>query len=245
MLAHHLLDRDAVRLVADDAHELLAAAGHDVSPKAARAQVLQHLEHRLVDRLGVRPLEARVFGLGEPLPDDLEEFLRAYAGMGGGDDLRPVALSELRHRLVVAGEHRLERLLVLPLGVLRRERRQAVEREHRLGVERVLDPERAVVVEGGDAVGGRHIVGAAFGGHRLDERDDRLPGRPVIPRGQRVGLRKGGCGYEEAGNQRQQGAPYLPKVGSHRSLLAEIERSSRPEPRPADATSGWIRSITG
>ena len=80
----------------------------------------------------------------------------------------------------------------LPLRVLGRKRRHPVEREHDLRVERMRDPERAVLVEGRDAVLGRHEVGAALGGHRIDELDDRLLGRPVVPGRQRVVRLRGG-----------------------------------------------------
>ena len=58
-------------------------------------------------------------------------------------------------------------------------------------VDRVLDPERAVLVEGGDALGRRHELRARRGRGRLDEVDDRLLGGAVVPGGQRVGLARG------------------------------------------------------
>ena len=64
----------------------------------------------------------------------------------------------------------------------------AVEREGELGVHRMLDPQRAVIVEHGDALRLRHEIGRAFLGHLLDEGDDgRLRGG-VVPRWQRIGL---------------------------------------------------------
>jgi hypothetical protein len=44
----------------------------------------------------------------------------------------------------------------------------------------VLDPERAVLVEGRDPVRGRHEVSAALFGHRLDEGGNRLLGLAVV-----------------------------------------------------------------
>jgi hypothetical protein len=46
-----------------------------------------------------------------------------------------------------------KRLFALPLGMLRRQRLHTVEREEELEIHRLLGPERAVVVEGGDAFG--------------------------------------------------------------------------------------------
>ena len=72
-------------------------------------------------------------------------------------------------RLQVAVEHGLERLLVLPVRVLRRERLDAVEDEGELDVHRLLDPQRAVVVEGRDALSRRHEVRPALCRHARDE----------------------------------------------------------------------------
>ena len=78
-------------------------------------------------------------------------------------------------------EHRLERLLVLPVRILRRQRLDAVEDEGELDVHRLLDPQRAVVVEGGDALIHRHEVRPALGGDTRDEGGDRLFRRAVVP----------------------------------------------------------------
>ena len=59
--------------------------------------------------------------------------------------------------------------LVFPLGMLRRERLHAVGHEVKLDRHRLLAPERAVVVEGGDAFGDRHEVRRAGFRHLLDE----------------------------------------------------------------------------
>ena len=99
----------------------------------------------------------------------------------------------------VALEQRGERLFVLPLGMLRRQRLHAVEREEELEIHRLLGPQRAVVVEGGDAFGGRHEVRARLPGDFRDECDDGLLGLAVVPGGQRVlGM----------GNRRQQSQAY-------------------------------------
>ena len=71
--------------------------------------------------------------------------------------------------------------------MLGRQRHDPVEREHHLAVDRVLDPQRAVLVEGGEPVLGRHEVGAARFGGGADEIEDRLLGRAVVPGRQRIG----------------------------------------------------------
>jgi hypothetical protein len=91
----------------------------------------------------------------------------------------------------IAIEHRLERLPGLPLRMLRSERLDAIEDEGELEVDRLLGPERPVVVEGGDALLGRHELRAGAIGHRLDEREDALLGGAIVPGGQRIGLSPG------------------------------------------------------
>src|SRR5208283_1780700 len=61
----------------------------------------------------------------------------------------------------------------------------------RLDGQRLFDPQRAVIVEHGDAVGGGDEIGVARGGHAGDEIKDRLPRRAVSPGRQR---RVGGFG---------------------------------------------------
>ena len=78
-------------------------------------------------------------------------------------------LARRGERLHVALEHRLERLLGLPLRMLRRQRLDAVEREGELEIDRLLAPQRAVIVEGGDAFGRWHEVRAALRRHARDE----------------------------------------------------------------------------
>ena len=55
-------------------------------------------------------------------------------------------------------EQRRKRFLVLPLGMLRCEHPDAVQREEELKIHRLLAPECAVVVERGDALGDRHEI---------------------------------------------------------------------------------------
>ena len=105
----------------------------------------------------------------EPVGDDLLELVRRHAGVGDRDELDQSLFAGCGQRLHVAVEHRLERLLGLPLRMLRRQRLHAVEREGELDVHRLLDPERAVVVEGRDALVDRHEVRPALRGDARDE----------------------------------------------------------------------------
>ena len=127
--ADDLLGRDAVDPLGPRAHELDAAAGDDVRLEAVRAQVGEQLEHRLVDQLGVGPLESRVLGRREPVVDDLVELFGRHAGVRGGDQFDEPLLARRERRFHVALEDGLERLLVFHSGCCRRERLDAVEGE--------------------------------------------------------------------------------------------------------------------
>ena len=117
----------------------------------------------------------------------LLELLGGHAGVRGHDDLErwpcsPPASAPFTSPLSSEANGSLS----FHSGMLRRERLHAVEREEELEIHRLLGPERAVVVEGGDALGERHEVRRAFRRDLRDEVDDGLLGRAVVPRGQRV-----------------------------------------------------------
>src|SRR4029453_13046221 len=57
------------------------------------------------------------------------------------------------------------------------------------GIHRLLDPQRAVLVERRDAFAGRDEARVALRRRRLHELDDRLLRRTVVPGGQGIGLR--------------------------------------------------------
>ena len=187
--ADDLLGRNAVDLLGPRPHELDAAAGDDEGLEAVGAQIGEQLQHRLVDQLGVGPLEAVIARGREPVGDDLRELLRRHAGMRHRHQLDQSLFAGSGQRLHVAVQHRLERLLGLPFRMLRRQRLDAVEHEGELDVHRLLDPQRAVVVEGRDALIRRHEVGPALRRDARDEIGDRRLGRAVVPGRQRVGLR--------------------------------------------------------
>ena len=144
------------------AHELDAAARDDEGLEAVRAQVGEQLEHGLVDQLGVGPVEPRMSRGGEPVEDAAVELLHRHARVRCRHHLEQALLAHRGDGLDVALEQRLEGLPGLPFGVLRRQRLHAVDRERELEVDRLLGPQRAVVVEGGDALGMRHEVRAAL-----------------------------------------------------------------------------------
>ena len=143
-----------------------------------------------------------MFRGGDPVLDDLLELLRGHAGVRGHDEFHERVVAAGERGFHIALEQRGERFLGLPLGMLRRERLHAVEREVELHRHRLLAPERAVVVERGDALGDRHEVRRAFLRHLLDEVDDGLLGLAVVPRWERVGSASEGCGESQRANER-------------------------------------------
>ena len=109
--------------------------------------------------------------------------------MRGNHHFGDAALAAVGERFHVAAQNALERLLLSPLRVLRRERFHPIERERDLHVDGLLGPERPVVVEHGDALRRRHEIGSALARHALDELDDRPLRSALVPRREGVGLR--------------------------------------------------------
>ena len=66
----------------------------------------------------------------------------------------------------------------------------------------MLSPERAVVVESGDALGRDDEINPALLGHLGFEIDERRFGVAVIPGRQRFGLGKGGGATHKQGDER-------------------------------------------
>ena len=128
---------------------------------------------------------------GEPVAHDLLERLGRHVCVSSQNDFEDGVLAACQCRFQVSLEQRGERLLVLPLRALGRERLHAVERKRKLKIHRLLGPQRAVVVEHRDARCGRYEVLPTLRGDALYEINDRLPGLAVVPGGQGIG---GPCG---------------------------------------------------
>ena len=84
-------------------------------------------------------------------------------------------------------ENALERLLRFPLRVLRSQRLHPVERKCELKVNRLLGPERAVVVERRDSFWRGYEVSTALRRDACHEADDGLLRRSVVPGGEGIG----------------------------------------------------------
>lgn len=85
------------------------------------------------------------------------------------DEFEHAPLAGARHRFHVAFENPLERLPRSPFRVVGRQRLHAIERERKLKIDRLLGPERAVVVERCDPFSGWDEIGASLPGDARDE----------------------------------------------------------------------------
>ena len=217
-----LLGRDAVDALDPRTHELDAATRHDEGLEAVRAEIRQELEHRLVDHLRVEAAGLRMLRGADPIGHRLLELLGRHAGVRRGDHLDEFLLTGRSDGLHVAREQRRERLLVLPLRMLWRQRLDSSNREERLEVQRLLAPQRPIVVEGGDALRHGHELRRAGLRDLLDELDDRFLRARVVPRRQRIGDEP--VRGEDRGSDRE-------REGDHRGF----ECSGRDERLPASA----------
>src|SRR3546814_13810853 len=69
------------------AHEIDAAARHDVDLEVVGAQIVEQLDHRLKVHSGIEVAGGRVLGLGDPVMYFRGEGLDRHPGVGGVDDL--------------------------------------------------------------------------------------------------------------------------------------------------------------
>ena len=116
---------------------------------------------------------------------DAHPLIRRQNASCQNRDVRVVAGVVVGHHLpepaVVPLERGLERLALLQLGLVLRHRHEAPQDEVELDRHWLLTPQRAVVVEGGDPLGRRHVAAAALIRDARDEVDDRPLRRSVVP----------------------------------------------------------------
>ena len=100
-------------------------------------------------------------GAGNPVQDDLLEFVARIAPVGGDKDVEDGFQAAGKKACQVIVQHSLERLLLSPLGMLGGQSLRPVQCKDQLEVERFLRPERAVVVKDRDSVQGWHELRSA------------------------------------------------------------------------------------
>src|SRR5438874_8129963 len=129
----------------------------------------------------------------EPFSNDFPELFHRHAAVCNSDDLFEILNTEPHHRLAIMSEDRLEWLSLAPLRMLRRLRNHFVDGEGHLRVDRLLNPESAVIVKGRDPFLGLNEVGWTFLRYPLDESNNGFLGRGIIPGGQWVRLSERSC----------------------------------------------------
>src|ERR1700751_4912810 len=170
--ADDLLARDAIDLLRARAHEIDATAPHDVGLEALLSQELEQLELRLEGALLEQPPELWMLRLRQPVSRDGVELLLPHARMRGKHQLKKCLLAKTHQRLEVQLEQRLERLALLHCRIPAGELLDPIYEKKDLHVQRLLAPERAVVIEDGDAFCRRHEVWSTLLRHARDEVED-------------------------------------------------------------------------
>ena len=150
--------------------------------KPFAAQVVEQLEHRLVDHLGVAPAGLRMSSGSDPVGDDRcrtppSSCRRGSPSIISTRPCSPSASAPFMSPLSTEAKGSWCR----PFRMLRRQRPDAVEDEERLEVHRLLGPEVAVVVERGNALGERDEVRRARLRDLGDELEDGPLRRTVVP----------------------------------------------------------------
>ena len=145
------------------------------------AAFAEQLQHGLVDHVDIPSVGCRVARRGDPFPHDGSELIGSHAGVRCHNEIVDCRHAAGMHSLEVSFQQGGKRLLGLPFGVLRCKRPNAVSCEEQLEIRRLLGPQVAVIVEGGDTLCGRHVVLRSFLRDLRNERDDGLFGGRVVP----------------------------------------------------------------
>ena len=146
-----------------------------------------------------------MFCFREPLLRLSLKRLDRHAGQRGNGNLLEVGQCQLLHRGAIAVKQfqdGVERRDVRQFGLRLDQGRNLLQAIHHLRIHWMLDPQCAVLIERGNPRLGRHELRAALSRGRLDEFDDSLFGRAVVPRSQRVGGLRVGGGESHRANKR-------------------------------------------
>jgi hypothetical protein len=179
--ADQLLRGNAIHLLGPWANKLDAATRNDEGLETIRAQIGKQFEHRLVNQLGIVPLESWITRCGKPIRHHFRELIGRHAGVRKHYQFSRAALAGFRHSPYVSVQDRLERIRIVPFRMQGSERLDAIEGEGHLGVHRLFGPKRAIVIERRDAIGWRDKIRSTGFGDPVDKIDDRLLRRRVVP----------------------------------------------------------------
>jgi hypothetical protein len=109
------------------------------------------------------------------------EVVDRHAGQCLRCDHFKVVDRELANLLEVASQHSLERLDMRERRPLLDHEGYAIQAVDQLRINWMLNPERAVLIEGGDTIFRRHEIFAGRIGRRVDEVEDSLLRRTLVP----------------------------------------------------------------
>jgi len=115
--------------------------------------------------------------------------LDRHAGKRGNGNLLEVGQCQLLHRRAIAVKQfqdGVERRDLRQFGLRLDQGRNLFQAVHDLGIHRMLDPERAVLIERGDAFLGRDKLRATGFRGRFDKIHNDLFGPAIVPRRKRV-----------------------------------------------------------
>jgi hypothetical protein len=130
--ADHPLWRDTVEFIRQWLHEFDIATGDDIGLEAIRVQVLEDLQHRLVDQVREGSLPSRVLRRFQPLLDVGLEFLGGPAGVAVHYQLDGGMFDAAQCGVEVPFQDALEWLFALPIWVLVALGPDPVDRKHGL-----------------------------------------------------------------------------------------------------------------
>ena len=170
--AHDLLGWNSITLFAEGTNILDSTAEDDECFEATRAKERQQLQHRLIDKVGIRFVESRMAGGRQPVLNDTLERFRRHAGVSSHYELNESGLTSGSEGFRVVLNRSLKWLLVFPLRMLRGQFANTVENEYPLKIEWLFGPERAVVVECCDSFWHRNRIRTSWSRYAPDEIDD-------------------------------------------------------------------------
>ena len=87
----------------------------------------------------------------DPVSNNLLELRSCHAGVRGHDNLQEGMFAACERAFHVTFKQRRKGFLCFPFRMLRRKRLHALKREEELEIQRLLTPERPVVIESGNA----------------------------------------------------------------------------------------------
>ena len=184
--ADHLLRRNTISVFCKHTHKLNAATGHDVGGKALIPQIAQQFHHRLIGHLIIAQARLGVACPFQPRSHILLELIKRHFGVRGRQHFQKPFFAGRRQRFVIPGGSSTQRITGQNRRILRGQLCHLIHRKNKLEINRLLRPERAVIVKCRNPVSGGDIVLRRRVCHRFHKGDNPglrlrvVPGRQWI-----------------------------------------------------------------